>query len=189
MRAAQPREGHGMVDLAEPGQINSDDFPIQKEQRALRLVLRGRSDRAVDVQVRRKCLGMPGPQLCGMPLAMAKDEASNPFHVRSLGANVAMLDVDLCAHLGRQARGMDVIHKAGPAGPTLATRCLDCREVSLGAGCDFLPIVAGLSVVRDAFPCRLGSQLALGRVQPIVAKFPRPDSSNENVFAADTRLA
>ncbi len=81
-------------------------------------------------------LHVPPRQARRGPLAMAEHEASNPVDVRLLGVQAVVLDADPAPHPVRHARGTDVVHEAGPIGPTTGARPLDSPQVSRPAASD-----------------------------------------------------
>ena len=101
----QPRRRARALDVLEPRELVLEDVAVQKQNRAFRLILRGRGDAAPDREVGQECLDVRGSELRRVALAVIDDEAFNPVDVRLLGADAVMLEADLFAHPVEQARG------------------------------------------------------------------------------------
>ena len=97
----------------QPGKLDRQDFPVQEQQRAARLVLRGRSDMARDREIGQKSLDFRRAHRRRMALAVKMDVASNPVDIRLLGPDAVMLQPDPLANLiDETCRMRDRIHRS-----------------------------------------------------------------------------
>jgi len=110
MDAQQPREHlphlgarqhHGqtnrhlrLLDLVEPRQLGTQHLFVEKEQRALGLILRGCGHPAFDRQRGQERFDVGRPQLGRVAPAMEDDEALDPVAIGLLGADAVMPDPD-----------------------------------------------------------------------------------------------
>ncbi len=94
LRAGQhDRDALGILgphDVVEPRQLLLENLAIEEEQRAQRLVLRGRGDIAVDGQIAQEARDLGGAHLGRMALAVEDDVAPDPSDVGLLRAEAAV---------------------------------------------------------------------------------------------------
>src|SRR6185295_19680877 len=86
----------------EPRQIRFQHVPIQKQDRALCLILGRSADLSVHRQMSQKRLDLCASHRGGMTLVMKKNKAFNPIRISRLSANAVMLRADFVAHLIEQ---------------------------------------------------------------------------------------
>jgi hypothetical protein len=80
--------------VVEPGQLLAEDVAVQEEERAQRLVLRGRRHVARGGQRARELAHLRRAHLGRMALAMEEDVAAGPRHIRLLGPPTVMTGAD-----------------------------------------------------------------------------------------------
>lgn len=95
-RKMEPRKGVRplypfSLNIVQPGQLNPQYFPVQKQQARQRLVLRSRSHFPANRQIGQKRFHMLRPQVSRLPLAMKQNMAFNPIDIGPLGAQAVML--------------------------------------------------------------------------------------------------
>jgi hypothetical protein len=93
----------GAHQVVDPRHVAAEDVPVEEQQRAERLVLRGGghgAGRGQCVQERRDRLV---PQLAGMAPAVEDDEAANPGHVGLLGPSAVVARANGGANLVQQS--------------------------------------------------------------------------------------
>ena len=100
----QPTGLLGPGDIVKPGHIALEHIPIEKKQRAERLILRGSGDIAVDRKMGQKLLDFGFPHLDGMPLAVEQDKAPNPVDIGLFSANAVVFRSNGCPNPVEQAR-------------------------------------------------------------------------------------
>ena len=112
----QARRGLRRLDAFQPGQLDREDFPVQEQQRAARLILRRRGDMARDREIGEKRLDFRRAHRRRMALAVKMDVASNPVDIRLLGADAVMLQPDPMANLVEQTcRMRNRVHRMSDA--------------------------------------------------------------------------
>ena len=79
----------GPDDAVEPRQVDLENVPVEEEEGAKRLVLRGRGDAPIDGQRAQEARDLGGAHLGRVALAMEEDVAPDPRDVRRLGARAA----------------------------------------------------------------------------------------------------
>ena len=82
-----------------PLKVLAQDFPVKKDQRAQRLILRGGCDLLVNGEVVQKLLHLVRALLRRVPLAMKEDVALDPIDIGCFGTNTVVLAADGFAHL------------------------------------------------------------------------------------------
>lgn len=98
----------GANELAEPGQIEAQHVPIQKEQRRQGQVLRGRRHASLHREVGEERGDLHGPDLGGVPALAEADEAADPSDVRLLRPRAE------ATRSGDRANGSDLPRHAAP---------------------------------------------------------------------------
>ena len=98
----QTRRTLGAHHLIHPRQFDIQDFPIQKQERRKRLILRRRRDLAVDRQIRQKRRHLHRPHLARMAFAMKQHKTPNPLDILRLGSYAVMPQTNLLTQLIEQ---------------------------------------------------------------------------------------
>ena len=98
----KPNAGLRPHDTAEPSHVLRQHFPIQKQQRALRLVLRGRRDLQIDGEGDQEALDGVGAQVGRIPLTVETNEPSHPIDVGLLGSQTVALVANPLAYPAEQ---------------------------------------------------------------------------------------
>ena len=112
----QARRGFRRLDAFQPGQLDREDFSVQEQQRAARLVLRRRGNMARDCKIGEKRLDFRRAHRRRMALVVKMDVASNPVDISLLGADAVMLQPDLMANLVEQTcRMRNRVHRMSDA--------------------------------------------------------------------------
>src|SRR5262249_26324344 len=97
----------GAHEIVEPRQLGPEDVPVEEEQRAQRLILRGRSHTTFHRQIREKRGDLRRGHLGRVTLAMEGDEPADPKDIRVLGPWTQMpradRDPDAIEEPGRRA--------------------------------------------------------------------------------------
>ena len=78
------RRSFGTHEIVEPRQLRSEYVPIEEEERAERLILRGRGHVPIHSQTREECRHLRRGHVCGVTLAMEQDEPADPEDIRLL---------------------------------------------------------------------------------------------------------
>jgi hypothetical protein len=104
----QPHRHFCAPDTIEQRELARQHFAEEKQQRALRLVLRRSGDVQLDSPVRKKRRDMRSRQIRWMAIAMEPDEAFDPVDVCLLGTKAVVLEPDAVADLVEQPRADDV---------------------------------------------------------------------------------
>ena len=91
-------------DTGEPWQINGEHLAVQKEKRALRLILRRRGDLAVGGELGEELLDIVSTEICRVPIPVEAKVSANPVDVSFLGADTIVLVPDAIADLVQEAR-------------------------------------------------------------------------------------
>ena len=84
----------GADDLVHPREIDCQDLPVQEEQGAQRLVLRGRGDLPLDCEGAQEARDFGRPHVGGVALVVEEDVAADPRDVGLLGAAAVMSGAD-----------------------------------------------------------------------------------------------
>ena len=92
------------LDAGEPRQFDAENFLVEKEDGALRLVLRRRCDVAFDGEVGEKSLDVGGAQFRRMALVVKMDVTSDPVDVGLFGAQAVVFVTNAIPHSGEKAR-------------------------------------------------------------------------------------
>jgi hypothetical protein len=103
----------GTLNTVEPWQLDAENLPVQEQDRALGLVLRGGRDVPLHGQARQERLDVDCAELRWMALVVKMDEASNPVHVGLLGADAVVLEAHALANARQKPWGIGVMHRAG----------------------------------------------------------------------------
>lgn len=100
-QSRRPLRAH---DAIEPAQVLAQHFAIQKQkqQRALRLILRRHSDVQVCGQVRQELLYVTDRQFRRMAIAVEPNEAFDPVDVRLFSPDTVVLEPDSGPNLFQQ---------------------------------------------------------------------------------------
>ncbi len=133
----------GAVDTVQPGQLNSENFPIKKQNRAQGLVVRGSRHLAVGGEMRQKRLDVAGPHVARVPhgpaIARPANEEANPVDVHLLSAEAVVHVPDTLTQLvqnpgGLQHKGagFDGIFITGHSSRILGGK-LGCKPLSGGS--------------------------------------------------------
>jgi len=83
--------------LVKPRQLDLQDYLIEEQQRALRLILRRRRNLSSHGQMSQECFDFLGTQFRRVTLAVEKNEAFNPIDVGLLGPQAVVFPTDLVA--------------------------------------------------------------------------------------------
>ena len=94
----------GADDLVHPREIDCQDLPVQEEQGAQRLVLRGRGDLPLDGEGAQEAGDFGRPHVGGVALVVEENVATDPRDVGLLGAAAVMSGADGCADAVEQSR-------------------------------------------------------------------------------------
>lgn len=132
----------GAVDAVQPGQLNSENFPIKKQNRAQGLVVRGSRHLAVGGEMRQKRLNVAGTHVARVPhgpaMARPANEEANPVDVHLLSAEAVVHVPDTLAQLVQnpgglqhQGAGFDGIFITGHPSSILSGK-LGCKPLSGG---------------------------------------------------------
>lgn len=109
----QPPGPLGPADVAEPGQLDAEHFPVEKQQRRQRLVVRRRGDVALVRQMIEECDHLFAGHLAGVTHGMEADETARPLHLRLLGAVAAVEVANATPDLVEKARGSAAVGTLG----------------------------------------------------------------------------
>jgi hypothetical protein len=94
----QPHRRLSPRHLRDRADLLSQDFAIQKEHRAQRLVLRRRAHLAHRRKPREKCTDLANAHVLRMPLLVKQDEPPDPRDVDLFGATAVVADTDRMAN-------------------------------------------------------------------------------------------
>ena len=89
-------------DTIEPAHVLAQHLAMQKQQRALRLILRRRSDVQVYSEVRQELLYLIARQFRRMAIAVESNEAFDPVNIRLFSPDAVALEADSSPHLFQQ---------------------------------------------------------------------------------------
>ena len=95
----------GPLDAVQPGQRGVQHLSIEEQQRAQRLVVRGRRDAPLGGQHREEGLDMLGAHVARMLHAVPTDEEPDPVNVQLLGTEAIVQIARTLPDLVQQARG------------------------------------------------------------------------------------
>jgi len=105
------REHHGqstrllrLLHIVQPRELDAEDFPIQKQERRLGLVLRRGGDVTHDRQMRQERLHRGSAQVARMPFAVVQHVPANPVGVNILGTDAVVLETDPVSYLVQRTR-------------------------------------------------------------------------------------
>ena len=145
----KPHRRLGALDMVEPRQLDREDFLVEEQQRALRLVLRAGGDVAHGGQMGEKRLDLARTHVGRVALAVKKDEAFNPVQIRLLGPQAVVLQADLEADTLEQRRLVRFGHRWTGLGAVSDVLSFDSGTVSLHIQC-------ALRMIDDYFSVNIG---------------------------------
>ncbi len=100
----------GAINAIEPGQLNSEHFPVEKQNRAQCLIVGRRRHFAVCGEMRQKRLYFTGAHVARVPhgtaVARPADEEANPIDVHLLGAEAIVHVPNALAQLVQNSGGL-----------------------------------------------------------------------------------
>jgi hypothetical protein len=95
-----------MTDVAEPRQLDAEDFLVEKQQRRKRLLMRRGRQVALVREVGEKGDDLARTHIYRMPLAVEQHVAAHPLDVRLLRSDAVMLVADTSTYLVEQPRSI-----------------------------------------------------------------------------------
>src|SRR5438128_10706168 len=94
----EPLAALGADHVVQPGHLDLQDLPVEKQQGAQRLVLRGGRNVVLHGQRAEELRDLDRSHLRRVALSVKYDVPANPRHVRLLGASAAMASAQGFAH-------------------------------------------------------------------------------------------
>src|SRR6185503_7707332 len=106
----QPSRSLGADDVVEPGELDVEHLPVEKEQRRQRLVLRRGRHLVVVGEGAQEGGDVLAAEIARMALAVEEDETANPVGVSTLGPQAVVVQADVLADGVEEAGGGCAYH-------------------------------------------------------------------------------
>jgi hypothetical protein len=98
VRTTGKRRGRLADNVVQPWQFRAQHFPVEKQQSALRLVLRRGRHVSLDREMGQKRLDMRASHFARVPAPIEHDIAADPVDIRLLGAYAVVPEPDSIPH-------------------------------------------------------------------------------------------